>query len=85
MTDEDLGETWRLMVLVVSVFALLAAGVGNVLLAVTEAVLWPLAVGVAWGVAAAVVVVAGASTPPRSRTLPVERAPAVDVVPVRPR
>ncbi|MDX3663736.1 hypothetical protein PV646_41185 [Streptomyces sp. ID05-26A] len=43
--------------LVLAVGALLAAGVINVLIAVTEAVLWPVGVGVGW-----VVVAAGVST-----------------------
>jgi len=73
MMDDDVDETWRLVVLVVSVFALLAAGIANVLLAVTESVLWPLVVGVGWVVAAAVVaVVASGPARSRSRTLPVE-------------
>lgn len=86
MTDEDLGRTWRLAVLMASVFALLAAGVGNVLLAVTESVLWPLILGVVWVVAAAAVTaVADVPRPSGSRTPPVEWVPAVVVVPARPR
>jgi len=76
MTEPDLASAWARTVLVVAVGALLSAGVVNVLIAVTESVLWPMFVGVGWMVVAASVVVgAEAATPSRSRTRPARPVP----------
>lgn len=70
MSERDLACAWTQVVLVVAVGALLSVGVANVLIAVTESVLWPVFVGVGWVVVAGgVTVKAEAATPSRSRTL----------------
>jgi hypothetical protein len=85
MAERDLTSTGAHVVLALSVCALLSAGVGNVLLAVTESVVWPLILGVVWVLFAVVVVVeAEAAAPSRSRTLPAGRFPVVAAGPVRP-
>lgn len=69
MSERDLACAWTQAVLVVAVGALLSAGVANVLIAVTESVLWPVFVGVGWvAVAAGVTVKAETATSSRSRT-----------------
>ena len=70
MLERDLRCAWAQAVLVVAIGALLSAGVANLLIAVTESVLWPVFVGVGWvAVAAGVTVKAEAATPFESRTL----------------
>lgn len=84
MVERDLTSAWAQMALVVVVGALLSAGVVNVLLAVTESVLWPVFVGVGWVVVAAGVTFEAAVTmPSRPRTLRVAPARAGGVVPAR--
>ena len=69
MSERDLACAQAQTVLAVAVGALLSAGVANVLIAVTESVLWPVFVGVGWvTVAAGVTIKAEAATPSRSRT-----------------
>lgn len=84
MAERDLTSCGAPAVLGVSVLVLLSCAVGNVLLAVTESVWWPLFAGVGWwGAAAGVVIRAAAATTSRSRTLRVAPARADAVVPVR--
>lgn len=84
MTERDLTSAWARTVLVVAVGALLSAGVVNVLIAVTESVLWPVFVGVGWVVVAAgVVVEAEAAAPSRSRTHPASPVPLAVTGPAR--
>ncbi|ANZ35951.1 hypothetical protein BBK82_07515 [Lentzea guizhouensis] len=60
---------WARTALVLAVGVLLSAGVVNVLIAVTESVLWPVVVGVGWvGVAAGVTIWADAAVTSRLRT-----------------
>ncbi|MFC3894039.1 hypothetical protein ACFOWZ_21395 [Lentzea rhizosphaerae] len=62
----------------------LSCAVGNVLLAVTESVWWPLAAGVGWwGVAVAVAIQAEAATTPGSRAPRVAPTPMAPAVPAR--
>lgn len=69
MREGVVSGAWTKTVLVTAVGVLLAAGVINVLIAVTEAVLWPVGVGVGWVVAAASIRMwADAAAVPRSRT-----------------
>ncbi|GLY54484.1 hypothetical protein [Lentzea sp. NBRC 102530] len=69
MREGGASSAWARTVLVLAVAALLAAGVVNVLIAATEAVLWPVGVGVGWVVVAAGVSIwADAAATSRSRT-----------------
>lgn len=82
MAERDLTSTWAQTALVVAVGALLSAGVVNVLLAVTESVLWPVFVGVGWlVVAVGVTIEAEAAMPSRSRMLRVASAGVEGAVP----
>lgn len=84
MTERDLTSAWARTVLVVSVAALLSAEGVNVLIAVTESVVWPVAVGVGWVVVAAgLVIEAEAARPSGSRTPRAARAQVVTEVPAR--
>lgn len=68
MAEPGLTSIRAQLLLCASVCVLLSCGVGNVLLAVTESVLWPLILGVGWTVTAAVVTgLAQAATPPPPR------------------
>ncbi|MCP2248185.1 hypothetical protein [Lentzea aerocolonigenes] len=69
MAERDLTSGGAQAVLGLSVLVLLSCAVGNVLLAVTESVWWPLFVGVGWwGVAAGVTAWATVAATSRSRT-----------------
>ncbi|TWP47431.1 hypothetical protein FKR81_32480 [Lentzea tibetensis] len=84
MAEGNLTGACAQMTLGLSVLALLSAGVVNVVLAVTEWVLWPLVPGVGWPVVAALVVgLASAATPSRSRMLPAELLPGAAATPAR--
>lgn len=84
MAQRNLTRAWAQAVLVLSVGALLSAGVVNVLLAVVESVAWPVFVGVGWVVVAVgVVIEAEAATPSRWRTPYDERAWVAVAVPAR--
>ncbi|MDX3663739.1 hypothetical protein PV646_41200 [Streptomyces sp. ID05-26A] len=68
MGEGDVSGAGARTVLVLAVGVLLAVGVVNVLIAVTESVLWPVFVGVGWvGVAAGVTIWADAAATSRSR------------------
>ena len=76
MAERDLASAWVRTVLVVAVGALLSAGVVNVLIAVTESVLWPVFVGVGWMlVAGGVVVEAEAAALSSSKLHPASSVP----------
>jgi hypothetical protein len=82
MAERDLTSGTAL--LCASVFVLLSCGVGDVLLAVTESVLWPLVLGVTWVVIAAVVTgLAQAAMPSGPRTSGVPQVSADVAAPVR--
>ncbi|GGU15687.1 hypothetical protein [Lentzea flava] len=67
-----------------AVLVLLSCAVGNVLLAVTESVWWPLAVGVGWwGVAVGVAVQAEAATASGSAAPRAARPTVAPAVPAR--
>lgn len=85
MAERDLTSAGAQVLLCASVSVLLSCGVGNVLLAVTESVLWPLLLGVGWTVIAAVVTgLAQAATPAGSRTRRAEHALAGAAAPAHP-
>jgi membrane protein YdbS with pleckstrin-like domain len=68
MAERDLTSGGARAVLGVSVLVLLSCAVGNVLLAVTESVWWPLVAAVVWwGAAAGVTAWATAASTSRSR------------------
>jgi hypothetical protein len=80
----DLTSTRAQLVLGLSVSVLLSCGVGNVLLAVTESVLWPLIAGVVWVVCAFLVVIeAEAATRSRWRTRPSDLVRRTAATPAR--
>jgi hypothetical protein len=84
MAVRDLTSGGAQVVLGLSVLVLLSCAVGNVLLAVTESVWWPLFAGVGWwGVAAGVVIWAAGATTCRSRTPRVAPAWVAAEAPVR--
>ncbi|GAA3673092.1 hypothetical protein GCM10022267_69820 [Lentzea roselyniae] len=84
MTERDLTSGGAQAVLGLSVLVLLSCAVGNVLLAVTESVWWPLFAGVSWwGAAASVVIRATAATTSRAGTPRVTPAWMAAEVPAR--
>jgi hypothetical protein len=84
MEPRGLTNSREELLLCASVSVLLSCGVGNVLLAVTESVVWPLILGVMWLVVAAIVTgLASATTPPRSRTSYLIQAPVRRVIEAR--
>jgi membrane protein YdbS with pleckstrin-like domain len=81
MAPRNLPSNREQLLLGASVSVLLSCGVGNVLLAVTESVVWPLIIGVVWTVVAAVVTGLGsATTPPRSTMSCLTRVPVRGVI-----
>lgn len=76
MADRDMMSTGAQVVLTLALLALLSSGVVNLLLAVTESILWPLLPGVGWPLVAVVVTsMASTATPSRSSEHLVEQAP----------
>jgi hypothetical protein len=86
MEEGVVSGAWARTMLVLAVGVLMAAGVVNVLIAVTESVLWPVFVGVGWVVVAAGVSVwADAAATSKSRTLRAVPKSAVAAVSARQR
>lgn len=86
MAGQDATSAGARTVLCVSVLVLLSCAVGNVLLAVTESVWWPIVAAVAmWGAAAGVTAWATVAATSRSRTPRAARARADAGVPARQR
>jgi membrane protein YdbS with pleckstrin-like domain len=84
MAERDLTSCGAQAVLGLSVCVLLSCTVGNVLLAVTESVWWPVVAAVVmWGAAAGVAVWATAASTSRWRTRRAVPASVAEVVPTR--
>lgn len=84
MAERGLTSCGARAVLGLAVLVLLSCAVGNVLLAVTESVWWPLVAGVGWwGVAVGVTVQAEAVGASRSRAPRVAPAWLASAVPAR--
>jgi hypothetical protein len=84
MAECGLTSSGARAVLGLAVLVLLSCAVGNVLLAITESVWWPLAAGVGWwGVAVGVAIQAEAATTSESRALRVAPARVASAVPTR--
>ena len=84
MEPRDLTSNREQLLLGASVTVLLSCGVGNVLLAVTGSVVWPLILGLMWTVVTAVVTgLASATTSPPLRRYHLTRAPLRGMIEAR--